>query len=54
MTQKERLQSLVGAILNRHSSHEEGTYKITDLAIIKLRNDLEELIELEIRRATNT
>lgn len=50
MTRKERLQSLVGAILNRHSTHEDGVYRITDLAIIKLRDDLEGLITRELKR----
>lgn len=50
MTRQERLQSLVGAILNRHSAHENGVYRITDLAIIKLRNDLAELVAREAKR----
>jgi hypothetical protein len=54
MDRKERLLSLVGAVLNRHSTHVDGVFRITDSAIIKLRDDLEELIEREIRRATNT
>lgn len=50
MTSQERLQSLVGAILNRHSSHEDGVYRITDLAIIKLRDDLADLVARESKR----